>query len=98
MSYEGYVQYLCKVGHGSIKDCYEDDLKVCKCGEPIVWCNYVDVTNGSFEGRKRIDGYINLKVKSQKTCPHCKTILETFFYIPKNKGQIISPQQERKIK
>ena len=87
MSYEGYVQYLCKVGHASETDCYEDDLKVCRCGSPIVWVNYVNTTNGSFEGRKRIDGYVKLKVKQERSCDKCGTILETVFVIPKNKGR-----------
>jgi hypothetical protein len=91
MSYEGYVQYLCKEGHSTEKDCYEDDLRICRCGSPIVWRNGVDVTNGSFEGRKRIDGYVNLKIKAQRNCDKCGTILETTYVIPKNKGYLTNP-------
>ena len=85
MSYEGYVQYLCKKGHAIDMDCYADDLKICHCGSPIVWSNNVNVTNGSFEGRRRIDGYVKLKIKAQRKCDKCGSILEITYIIPKNK-------------
>jgi len=88
MSYEGYVQYLCKNGHHHELDCMCDDLKKClTCNEPIVWRNGVDITNGSFDiidGKEvRIDGYVELKIKSQRKCEHCNSILETIYEIPK---------------
>lgn len=89
MSYEGYVQYLCAYGHYQERDCYQDDLKICGikgCEQPIVWRNGVDVTNGSFEGRKRIDGYVKLKVEGESRCKHCDSVLETTYIIPRKKG------------
>ncbi len=91
MSYEGYHQYLCKLGHYTEQDCYMDDLKKCHCGEPIVWWNSVDITNGSFEGKKRIDGYVKLKIFKQKKCSKCKSVLETQYKIPIDKGHLTNP-------
>jgi len=71
MSYEGYTQLLCAKGHQDCVDCYEDEPKTCRkkgCKEPIVWRNSVDVTNGSYDGKKRIDGYIELKKNPVKKC------------------------------
>lgn len=65
MSYEGYVQVICKSGHYHIYDCYEW-LDICDttwdidgqsprvwkcpiCGLGLAWRNGVDTTNGSFE-------------------------------------------------
>ena len=84
MSYEGYSQFLCKNGHESLRDCYEDDLIICpKCNEQIVWSNMVDTTNGSYdEEGNQIDGYVDLKIKEQKCCSCCNNILETIYEIP----------------
>jgi len=51
MSYEGYVQFLCKNGHAFDRDVYEVDAAEEKtacpvCKEPPIWCNNVDQTNG----------------------------------------------------
>jgi hypothetical protein len=52
MSYEGYTQILCKNGHYTVRDAYDDwgddeQGKICsQCGEPFVWKNNVDLTNG----------------------------------------------------
>ena len=46
----------------------------------------VDVTNGSFEDEKRIDGFVELEVVSSKECEVCHTVLETIYKIPK-KGE-----------
>lgn len=88
MSYEGYVQYLCQKGHLHELDCCMDDLKICNiCGEPIVWQNSVDITNGSFDtDSKRIDGYVELKIESQTECEYCGSILETIYEIPIKEG------------
>lgn len=86
MSYEGYTQYLCEIGHYSISDCYEDDIENCRCGKPIVWSNMVNVTNGSFDDSgKRIDGYVELKLKSENKCGECGTTLEEIYEIPERK-------------
>ena len=57
MSYEGYVEYLCKNGHYAAFDCYNDpDHGVCDyCHEPYEWRHSVDQTNGICYGE--YDGY-----------------------------------------
>jgi len=77
MSYEGYSQFLCKKGHYWTEDCYLADKENCKC--PICfgsvdWENQVNITNGSFEDGERIDGFVELKIKSEISgqCSNCK--------------------------
>lgn len=89
MSYEGFTQYLCKNGHYHTQDCSYDDLTICpNCMADIVWSNMVDVTNGSFEiidGKEvRIDGYVDLKIKYERQCDCCGSILTTY-KIPKKR-------------
>jgi len=90
MSYEGYVQYLCKNGHNWEQDCYVDDFeagsdKCPHCQQKAVWRNDVDTTNGSFEGGKRIDGYVDLEVKMILRCTKCGSRVETIYKIPRRK-------------
>jgi len=91
MSYEGYVQIMCKKGHQWQKDCYDfesmDAERCPHCRSKAVWYNCVDLTNGSFEDGKRIDGYVELKVRKKKVCRCCKRELETIYYIPKTKPE-----------
>ncbi len=102
MSYEGYSQFLCKNGHYWEKDCNELPIyygegelvkqKCPKCGEEEVFENMVDVTNGNFDDDgNRIDGYIDLKVKSETSgkCSACgeKHICETIYEIPKKEDK-----------
>lgn len=82
MSYEGYYQFLCPEGHYWTSDCYSED-KICHCGKEAIWENSVDITNGSFEGEIRIDGYIALKQIYEKKCDKCGSILEMKYEIPK---------------
>jgi hypothetical protein len=88
MSYEGYSQFLCKYGHYWETDCncVEGTLKenVCPVGlHPAVWENMVNVTNGTHEDDgTRIDGYIELKERSRRTCKHCGTVTELRYKIP----------------
>lgn len=99
MGYRGYSQLICKKGHNWNVDCnempqeYEEprDMLCSKCKCPAVWENMVNQTNGSYdEEGNRIDGYIELKVKSQRSgiCSECgeKHICETIYKIPKSKG------------
>ena len=81
MSFEGYYQRLCKNGHSMDVDCYiESDKDRCAvCGSGIAWHNLVDVTNGSYYENERIDGYVELQIKSQRKCEHCGSILETTY-------------------
>jgi hypothetical protein len=96
MSYEGYSQFLCKQGHYWEEDCYMADFEesLCPvCNTKPVWENMVNLTNGSFDinpktgKEERIDGYIELKLREQRTCRHCKSIIETIYVIPKKKKQ-----------
>lgn len=87
MSYEGYVQFICPQGHYWTEDCYQDRGECPKCGYAAIWENSVDITNGSFEGDERIDGYVELKIKKQDKCDKCNSILEETYHIPKNKGR-----------
>ena len=91
MSFEGYYQCLCDHGHYWTEDCYtifsgDDSKSICpECKNPHIWKNLVDITNGSFEEdeEKRIDGYIELELESEKICKECGSILEQRFKIPK---------------
>lgn len=87
MSYEGFTQFLCKRGHYWTADCYiADNSKSCPyCGNAAVWQNMVDETNGAFdeETGERIDGYVDLQIKSRGTCKHCGQDIETTYKIPK---------------
>lgn len=92
MSYEGYSQFLCKNGHGWTSDCMNtgmslEENKCFTCGEPAVWENMVNVTNGSFEGDERIDGYVELELLTEKKCEHCDSILERTYKQPKTKRE-----------
>jgi len=94
MSYEGYSQLLCKNGHKWSVDCNElmycepKDYPECpKCGEPHIWENMVNVTNGSFDDNGyRIDGFVELEVDEEISgeCSWCgeKHICERIYKIP----------------
>ena len=94
MSYEGYSQFLCKKGHHWTKDCYELDWTDSKgypkcpvCGEPHVWENMVNLTNGSWDDDgTRIDGYVELKQKIKRSgiCSACgkEHVCEVNYEIP----------------
>lgn len=98
MSYEGYSQLLCKKGHYWTLNYYEMDYTELKdnqcpiCGEPAIWENMVDTTNGSFdeETDERIDNYIELKQKSETSgiCSACggKHICEVTYFKPGEEG------------
>ena len=98
MSYEGYSQLLCKKGHTWNVDCneipnllYEEprDVKCPKCGEKSIWENQVNVTNGSWEDEERIDGYVELEIKSETSgvCSACgeKHICNVTYKVPSSK-------------
>ena len=58
MSYEGWAQILCKVGHYRSCDCHENPIFEddgsgysvwrCDCGATAIWWNSVDETNGCY--------------------------------------------------
>jgi len=96
MSYEGYSQFICKNGHYWTEDCYSEaeiikDNKCPICKQSAVWRNMVDVTNGSFDDEtgERIDGYVELKIKSETSgvCSVCgkKHVCETIYEVPSKK-------------
>ena len=98
MSYEGYSQFWCKNGHywtldSHSLDCFGEKKEKCPvCKEESVFENMVDVTNGSFEDGKRIDGYIEPKINisSIMECGNCfkTTVCECSTYeIPKEKNE-----------
>ena len=97
MSFEGYYQFLCKKGHYYTESANsarfylfsprDQDVRCPYCGEKIVWYNLVDLTNGSFEGNRRIDGYVELKLLKERVCDKCGSVLERIYKLPpKNKG------------
>ena len=99
MSFEGYDQCICKNGHHFTKDVYCGyiaDFECPICKEKVAWWNIVDVTNGSFENMERIDGYIDLKIKTKaKTCKCDKcnnihVIEDATYQIPKKGGHRVS--------
>lgn len=96
MSYEGYTQILCEKGHYDSQDAYSGyDRKIWKCtvcGSKTAWENMVDTTNGSYEGKKRIDGHITLKFKNPPVmciCDKCgdKHVKEQATYKIPKKGR-----------
>ena len=84
MSYEGYTQFLCSLGHYWVKDCYtlSEDSQCPTCGGLPFWENMVNITNGSFEGEERIDGYIELEEDVITKCETCGSVLEIRYKIP----------------
>jgi len=88
MSFEGYVQVLCKNGHYRSVDVYvfdqfEEGWRCPECEEKLAWSNIVDNTNGGEEG------YVDLELQSpeeRKTCPTCNhsvKLKEETYKIPK---------------
>lgn len=86
MSYEGYTQYLCPLGHYWCEDSYagyytnysngSSDSPTCpECKAKPVWENSVDETNGSYEddefGTVRVDGYVELEEKTPAQFETC---------------------------
>ena len=96
MSWEGYIQVICRRGHLCAQDAYSFDRDnfVCPivvdrkiCGSDCAWENQVDTTNGSFDDNgKRIDGCIEPRVSIERKCDHCHSILEEVYEIPSLEG------------
>ena len=89
MSYEGYYQVICENGHYWTEDCWayhwdgDKEYGICPvCKGKIIWTNSVNITNGSFEGNERIDGYKEPILISEKKCKHCNSILERLYKPP----------------
>ena len=79
MSFEGYYQLICKNGHAYNAELYssEEETPCPDCNEECIWWNLVDTTNDS-------GNPVRLKLKSQKSCDKCNSILEVIYEIPKN--------------
>jgi uncharacterized protein YlaI len=99
MSFEGYHQLICKKGHYFAKDVYNspiENFECPTCKDKLAWWNIVDVTNGSFEGKERIDGYIELKIKTKAklcACDKCNNVHiveDATYQIPKKGGHKVS--------
>lgn len=55
MSYEGYVQCLCSVGHYFEYEWDQEEVGSCDCDRPTVWTNQVDDTNFEENGHIPFD-------------------------------------------
>jgi hypothetical protein len=58
MSFEGYYQHLCKRGHRTVRDVYDNFTQSCWCRAEFVFSELVDTTNddGNPTRLERIDG------------------------------------------
>jgi hypothetical protein len=86
MSFEGYIQRLCKNGHLEEIDVYDFESKneMCdECGEDWIWQNTVDETNGGDVGRVELE--IDQPYKYETTCECCgsqRLVAEETYKIP----------------
>jgi len=74
MSYEGYDQHICPSGHYWTEDCYVSTGVCPECNKLAIWQNPVDETNGTFRGDDRIDGFVDVVIKTPakyEECPTC---------------------------
>lgn len=83
MSFEGYYRMLCKNGHLSSCDCYEDpvfskdqcyggqEVWTCHCGEVAAWWQLIDVTNGSYCPAWQDGKCSDITENSNDECSHC---------------------------
>ena len=102
MSYEGYTQVLCKNGHYREFDCHispelNDEFTLCSCGEPYVWSNEVDQTNGGNQGIIPIEKMTIKTLAVTETCSHCnhtKVVKEVEYLIPDNKLREYKPDED----
>ena len=86
MSWEGYDQLICEKGHYWTADLSGLENCICSCpicGSDPVWFNAVDFTNGSYFEGKRIDGYIEMKIKKEIKCSCGECVKEVLYEIPK---------------
>ena len=80
MSYEGYSQFWCHMGHYWTEDCYNvfygEDVNICPtCGELPCYHHMVDTTNDSGD-------FIPVKVLKRKRCDKCNSCIEIVYKIP----------------
>ncbi len=90
MSYEGHEKILCRNGHLSVFDAYDDinpSTFSCRCGAVCVWWTAVDTTNGDDEETGRCPGDVDLEIEmpaDYDTCNlgHSHTVREATYKIP----------------
>lgn len=86
MSFEGYIQRLCKNGHLEEIDVYDfasKDENCDECGEDWVWQNTVDQTNGGDVGWVELE--IDKPEMYETICEHCgsqRRVAEETYKIP----------------
>lgn len=79
MSYSGYTECLCFLGHRFTKDAFDEEERCCAvvsdgiCGAPIVWTNEVDTTNGFSQGKIEEKTWKQFEISPEirKTCDSC---------------------------
>ena len=95
MSYEGYVEKLCKNGHVDSFDAYDEpDDKCSTCDAPWAWTHRVDLTNGSDPNDpSTIMAPLEVDQESVWEECHCcgnkKLISERTYKIPTNIGEML---------
>ena len=86
MSFEGYIQRLCKNGHLQEIDVYDFESKDENCDEcssEWVWQNIVDRTNVETVGHVELE--IDQPDKYETICEHCgsqKLVAEKTYKVP----------------
>lgn len=94
MSYEGYTQLVCAKGHKDSRDHLNDSPLVCECGEPFVWRNEVDDTNGdNLEDEVIFKQIVEAVYDTCAHCGHSRRVEEARYEIPKDKGRKIELEE-----
>lgn len=71
MSFEGYTQYLCPMGHYWTHEVHYENDNICDfCDQEAVEQNLVDLTNGVEEGYREIIEIAPAKTKMCMACEH----------------------------
>jgi len=99
MSYEGFEQWLCEMGHHFRFDCYEApdqaSWRCSECGSRLAWWNAVDETNMGHEGWEST--YVHPEVVDQgkmHTCSACGSrdvVTPARHRIPRDVGHRVDP-------
>lgn len=84
MSYSGYEDHICEVGHLYSSDAFADG-ETCHCGKKSVFCNSVDQTNceeyGTIVNWQKFM-IADAKVETCVTCNHTTIVEETRYRAP----------------
>jgi predicted RNA-binding Zn-ribbon protein involved in translation (DUF1610 family) len=98
MSYQGYVQVLCKNGHYRKFDAYNDPTDFFEwenkkpwtcpdCGEKMVWSNNVDQTNGEDFGYVELEIEHDAEEEECRSCGHVEVTEPVRFKIPEKSNE-----------